>query len=97
MQQKIDKLYIGVILGIIIPSIFYMIFYYAKIRHLTYFQGSSREFLMIVLPIILTRCIFPNAILFFIFIWRNMFSVAKGLLITTALLTAILVIINFVL
>jgi hypothetical protein len=97
MLQKINNIYIGLIAGILIPAILYFIFIYPKISHYSSLDGYYYKMVMKLLPLFLTRCIFPNAILFFLLVWKNLLQAAKGILISTAALTAILVIINFVL
>ncbi len=97
MWEKINKLYIGLIIGTVLPAIFYMIFIYPKMQHFSYFEGYYQKMLLKFLPVFLSRCIFPNALLFFLFTWKNLLSVAKGLLISTAVLTGALLIIHFIL
>ena len=57
-------------------------------------NGYYYELLLKSLPLLLTRCIFPNAVLFFLLIWQNLNLAAKGILISTAILTGMLVIMN---
>jgi hypothetical protein len=100
MLEKLNKLYIGVIVGFALPIILFLIFYldfFVEFWDAVY-QTKSGEFhraLPAALPVLLTRIIFPNALIFFFCTWKNLLKAAKGLLITTAALTGILVIIEF--
>ncbi|MBN1952874.1 MAG: hypothetical protein JW801_16845 [Bacteroidales bacterium] len=99
MLEKIDKVVIGLIVGLALPMILYYVFYAESIKAYAdiYFITKSGEIKMALpaaLPVLLTRIIFPNALIFFLFIWLNRLKVAKGLLIITAVLTAFLVILE---
>lgn len=98
MLQKLNTVLAGIIIGILLPAGLYFIFIMPKMNPYsiigtTYF----REMVIKFLPLFLSRCIFPNALLFFLLIWRNQNQIAKGILISTAALTAILLFISFIL
>lgn len=95
MLQKINNLYLGLAVGIILPLGIFFIFRYPKISYYSLIDGN--EAILKALPLLLTQCIFPNALIFFLLTWKNLLHAAKGILISTAVLTGLLVIINFVL
>ena len=97
MWEKINKLSVGVIIGVILPLILYFIIVMPKMR--TYSSLGDHYYKIIIefLPLFLSRCIFPNALVFFLFIWKNQDLAAKGVLISTAALTAALLVLNFIL
>lgn len=98
MWQKLNTVSAGILIGIIIPALIFFIFVYPRIDHLSYFGHKIfHQILADILPLLLSRCIFPNALLFFILIWRNQNLVAKGILISTGVLTSVLLFISFVL
>ena len=97
MWKKLDNFIVGIILGAIIPAALYMIFVYPKMNHYSFIEGFYRDILIKFLPVFLSRCIFPNALLFFFLVWRDQLKIAKGILVSTAVLTAILLLISFVL
>lgn len=98
MLQKLNTVLAGIIIGVVIPSAIFFIFILPKYEHLTFLGNKVfYEFLAEILPMLLSRCIFPNALLFFLLIWQNQNQIAKGLLISTGILTAILLFISFVL
>jgi hypothetical protein len=97
MMQKLNNLFLGIFIGILIPVILYIVIVYPKMSHFKFLDSYYRQTMIKLLPILLTRCIFPNAIVFFLLIWRNQLKIAKGILISTAVLTGALVLINFVL
>lgn len=98
MLQKLNTVLAGIIIGIIIPAALYFIFIMPKLNNYSVIGATYfREMVIKFLPLFLSRCIFPNALLFFILIWRNQVNIAKGILISTGVLTAILLFIGFVL
>lgn len=95
MLKKLNTVTSGIIIGLILPAFLYFILVHPKLSLYKNLEGYS-QMLFESLPLFLTRCIFPNALLFFILAWRNQLRIAKGILIITGSLTLILVLINFV-
>ncbi len=95
MLKKIDTLLVGIITGVLLPAILYFILIHPRMKTYALLNGYYYELLLKSLPLLLTRCIFPNAVLFFLLIWQNLNLAAKGILISTAILTGMLVIMNF--
>lgn len=98
MLQKLNTVLAGIIIGVLLPTVLYLLFVMPKMSHLSIIGASYfREIVVKFLPLFLSRCIFPNALLFFLLIWRNQIQIAKGILISTGVLTSVLLIISFVL
>lgn len=95
--QKLNTLLAGIIIGIILPVILYFIFIMPKVNHLSFMGEYYSRLLVKFMPLFLSRCIFPNALLFFLLVWKNQMQIAKGVLISTAVLTSILLFISFIL
>ncbi len=96
MLRKLDTMLAGILVGLIIPAIFYFIFIHPKLSRYSFLDEYYAKMLVKLLPILLSRCIFPNALVFFLLLWRNQTNIARGILIITAVLTGVLVIMNFV-
>jgi hypothetical protein len=96
MHKKFDTLIAGIIVGIVLPAIFFYFFVYPSMKQYRFLGELYIDMIVKMLPVFLSRCIFPNAILFFILLWAEMTRAAKGLLIVTGISTAILLLINFV-
>lgn len=83
MQIKIDKQWIGLVVGAIIPIItFYIIrsFIYPSIRQIPLKDlFAAKELFARMLSI----SVVPNVAIFFAFIWTSKLSLARGLLIST--------------
>ena len=96
MMQKLNNLILGLIIGIVLPAVFYFIFVVPKMSDRIIFDLLDQHYKMKVVSLLLTRCVFPNALVFFLLIWKNQLKIAKGILISTAMLAGALVIINFI-
>lgn len=89
MLQKIDKQWIGLAIGLILPSItFFLIYFFAYPKHslVSYYEMimAKRFFSQI-----LSLAVIPNAGVFFLFIWANKLSAAKGALAATILMALV--------
>jgi len=90
MQLKIDKQWIGLVLGMVVPMLTFfgiyqfgypsqsMVSFYAMITAKAFFTQ------------ILSLAVIPNVAVFFIFIWTNKLNAARGVLAATIII-AILV------
>lgn len=93
--RRYDYLWIGVILGLALPLALYPILRPFNPSNFGFIQTMDKFTVIKLLPMLLSRCIFPNAFLFFLLIWTDFERAAKGVLYTTIVLTAILFIIQF--
>jgi hypothetical protein len=97
MIKKINTVVAGIIIGIILPVIFYYFFVRPDMIQYRFLGKLYMQMVVKMMPMFLSRCIFPNALLFFIFIWTDNSYAAKGILIVTGIATAILLFVSFVL
>lgn len=83
MLQKIDKLWIGLTLGLVIPAITFFLIYlfaYPKNSFVTYYEMiTAKKFLSQILSL----AVIPNIATFFLFIWGDRLKAAKGVLAAT--------------
>jgi len=83
MLKKIDKQWIGLILGLIVPAITFLLIYifaFPKTDTITYFEMiKAKKFFAQILSL----AVIPNIGVFFLFIYTNRLSAAKGVLAAT--------------
>lgn len=94
--RRKDNFWIGFVLGIALPLALYPIIRPLDPQNFDFIAKEYQISLINLLPMLLSRCIFPNALIFFLFIWGNFNKTAKGILISTMGLVGILVIIQIV-
>ena len=97
MLQKLNTVTAGIIIGVIIPAILYYFFILPTMHHYLFLGNMYSKLVLKMLPIFLSRCIFPNALLFFLLLWFDQSLVAKGILISTTVMTGVLLFVNFLL
>ena len=86
MLQKIDKQWIGLALGLIVPAItFFLIYLFAYPKHslVSYYEMiTAKRFFSQILSL----AVIPNVGVFFLFIWANRLKAAWGVLAATIIL-----------
>lgn len=90
LPKKYDTLATGIIAGIILPVIVYFILYFAKVQDIRFTLFSHHLVIGNIIPIIISHCILPNLLLFFLFNGLDWLQAAKGVLGTTVVLTVII-------
>lgn len=88
--QQFNTLATGILSGIVLPVIVYLIMYYSKVQDVRYTLFSNTLVISNIIPIIISHCVLPNLILFFIFNGLNWTKAMKGVLAVTVLLTVII-------
>ncbi len=96
MTKKLDKLSLGLILGIFCPIVCILFLYQIK-----YNTRSIKEFMEMlsqiqILTKVLSLSIIPNLLLFFIFIWTNKLLSARGVLLSTIIYAFLIFSIKFI-
>jgi len=95
MKYKYNSLWIGLILGIIIPCFAVLFFWISNLKSLPFSEFFVKLTTMNVLSKLVSLCVLPNLLVFFIFIWKNLLYSARGVLFATLIWTIIVVIIKF--
>ena len=97
MRSKFDALSLGLILGIVAPLLTLLIVYFLKFN--LYQIDELLDYLVTkqVFTKIISLCVIPNLLLFFIFIRKNYLYSARGVLMATILFAVFVFITKFVL
>lgn len=78
--NKFNKLYVGIISGILLPLLFLFIFFEFKKNDYGLFEYIGHSFQIKILPKLISLSLIPNLVLFFVFIQRNFLKSARGVL-----------------
>ncbi|MFP4621955.1 MAG: hypothetical protein ACLFM7_11640 [Bacteroidales bacterium] len=94
-RKSWNSLKLGVVLGIAWPVAVMILFYFVKFAN--YPIGIFFEKLtdLELFSKFISVCVYPNLLLFFIFIWKNRLYSARGVLLATILLGFLVVIMKF--
>ena len=88
--QQFNTLATGIISGLILPVIIYFILYYSKVQDIRFTLFSNHLVIGNIIPVIISHCILPNLVLFFIFNGLNLMQASKGILGATVVLTVLI-------
>ena len=88
--HKFNTLATGIISGIVLPIIVYFIMYYSKVQDVRFTLFSHKLVIGNIIPVLISHCVLPNLVLFFIFNSLNWTQAMKGILGTTVVLTVLI-------
>lgn len=90
MKQKLDNIFVGLILGAILPVIGLYCYYLFTYRYQTSFSGFLEYYsrMKVVVAAMSLSCYITNLPMFFGFIWLNMNKASRGVLFATMGYTA---------
>lgn len=94
-KKSWDSLKLGMILGVGWPLLVMILFYLVKFDNypLNIFFDQLME--LKLFSKFISVCVYPNLLLFFIFIWKNLLYSARGVLLATILLGFLVIILKF--
>jgi hypothetical protein len=85
-MKKFDSVGLGIAAGIILPALVFLILYYTKVMDIRYILLSDYSILSTVLPLLISHCVLPDIILFFICNSLDRMLTAKGVVIATVIM-----------
>jgi hypothetical protein len=88
--QQLDTMITGVLSGTILPVIVYFFLYFSKVQDVRYTLFSNHLVVGNILPVLISHCVLPNLVLFFIFNGVDWMKAAKGVVIVTVILTVMI-------
>lgn len=95
MISRYDKVFLGMALGVIGPALSLVAFWFYFTHTLGFRLFLSQYFHSGRLPQILSLCVIINLVSFFLFLRKNYYFSARGVLVSTFLLTIIILIIKY--
>jgi len=88
-MKKFDSVGLGIAAGILLPVLVYMIIYFTKVMDIRHVLFSDYSILATILPLLISHCVLPNVILFFIFNSLDKMLTAKGVVIATVIMAVV--------
>lgn len=80
--NRFNTILTGFITGIIIPAVFLIVILLARKNQYALGEFIQIVYDMAILPKLISICLIPNLLLFFIFIWKNYLRSARGVLLS---------------
>ena len=96
-MSRYDDVRLGLAAGLIVPLITILVFYLVRFNHLSLVEFFSTMISRNILSSLLSLCVIPNLLVFFIFIWTNMLYLARGVLMATFVFAAVILIVKYIL
>lgn len=90
-----DKLWIGLILGLLMPSLAFIIYYFVKYSYMTVDRFINYLILGDTYTAIVSLCVLSNLAAFYPFIWKQKWKAARGVLGATFIWALLIVILKF--
>lgn len=94
-QNRFDSLKLGTILGLIVPAMGFVIFYILSFSKVPFSYYVRHSIEITVMSKILSLTLLPNLLVFFLYLRKNYYLTARGILLSTILWTAAVVVIKF--
>lgn len=94
--QKFNTLLTGVLSATLLPVVIYFVMYFAKVQNVHHTLFSNHLVAGNILPVLLSHCVLPNLVLFFIFNSFDWMRAAKGVMVTTVVLTALIFLVKLI-
>lgn len=92
--SKYNRLSLGLILGIVIPLLGFLVIYFTKVYPTGILKLFTNPQLKPALPKLLSLCVILNLLLFFIFIRKNFLYSARGVLMATFIMAFFILILK---
>lgn len=90
MLDKLDKMWIGTLLGLISPVIVLIIFYLLNYLHISFYGFLSKYMDHKALVPLFSLCVIINLGLFFLFIQKEKYYAARGIIFSTLIYAIII-------
>lgn len=94
-KKKWNSLKLGFLLGITWPLLVMVGFYFWKFEAMDFRFFWDKLFELEIFTKFISICVYPNLLLFFIFIWKNRLLSARGVLMATIVLAFFVMIFKF--
>jgi hypothetical protein len=95
IRKKGNSVKLGLLLGVLLPLFVMLLFYLFKFSDYPLQHFREQLFEMKLISKYMSICVYPNLLLFFIFIWKDRLLSARGVLLATILLAIGVFIIKF--
>jgi len=82
-QNTTDRLLVGWVIGIVVPLVFFLVFYQMKYSEMPFMVYLRNVWEMKIFLKIISLCVFPNLGFFFLFYRKKYDMAARGVIMAT--------------
>ena len=87
---------LGTTLGVIVPVVSFVIVYLFRETELSFMEYLKTLYFLKVLPKLMSLCLLPNLVLFFVFLWSDRLRAAQGVILSLFIIGLPIVILKFI-
>jgi hypothetical protein len=91
----LNKMWIGILLGLLSPSIAFAGYYLLKYKFMTIHEFINFLKLGDIYTSVISLCVLANLVVFYPFIWKEKWNGARGVLAATFIWAALVLILKF--
>lgn len=95
-KSRFDSLQLGIIMGLVVPAVGFLVFYMSSFSKVTFSYFVEYAIQIAAISKILSLSLLPNLLVFFLYIWKNYYLTARGILMSTFIWTFAIIIVKFV-
>lgn len=95
MKDRINRMWVGAFLGILLPVVVLFIYQHAKFEDLSFFNFLKSYFKIGILTHVISLAVIPNLVLFFGFVNTDNLKAARGVLLSTFIFAFTVLILRF--
>lgn len=95
-KSRFDSLQLGVIMGLVVPAVGFLVFYMSNFSKVTFSYFVEYATQIAAISKILSLSLLPNLLVFFLYIWKNYYLTARGILMSTFIWTFTIIIVKFI-
>jgi hypothetical protein len=95
-QSRFDSLKLGAILGLVVPAIAFLVFYVLNFSKVPFSFFVKYATQIAAVSKILSLSLLPNLVVFFIYLRKDYYLTARGILMSTIIWTFAIVFIKFI-
>ena len=96
IKSKFNSLFIGIIGGLLVPIITFVVFYLIKHEWDSFSAYLRITFKFAILAKLISLAAIPDALLFYIFTWTENYKSARGVIFALFLICLIVLIVNII-
>ncbi|MEA1875650.1 MAG: hypothetical protein U9N86_02185 [Bacteroidota bacterium] len=95
MKDRINNMWVGSLLGILVPVVVLVVYQQLKFEDLSFFDFLKSYFKIGILTHVISLAVIPNLLLFFGFVNTDNLKAARGVLLSTFIFAFTVLILRF--
>lgn len=95
MKKKVNRMWVGTVLGIVVPAVSLLVYQQLKFDDLSFFEFIKTYFKIGILTHVISLSVIPNLVVFFAFVNTDYLKAGRGVLLATFIFAFTVLILRF--